>query len=112
MTDKPYRGHRADLTVYDDYADPFTEDFERLIQNVGVYPPKPLRYVLEGLTSAETIDNSLECDCKEEEEKREINYFSKLFLTKKEIEYLVEAGYPADMFVCLPEQAGIQEEEE
>lgn len=44
--------------------------------------------------------------------KEEINYPPKLFLTKEEIEYLVKVGYPADMFVCLPEQAVIKEEEE
>lgn len=78
MTDKPWRGHRADLIVYDDYAGPFTkEDLESLFKK---------------------------CE--------KVNYLPKLFLTKKKIKYLVEAGYPANMFVCLPKQAIVKEEEE
>lgn len=68
MADKPYRGHRADLVTYDDYAGPLMEELNN-------YPPK-------------------------------------LFLTREEIEYFVKAGYPANMFVCLPEQVIVKEEED
>lgn len=44
--------------------------------------------------------------------KEEINYPPKLFLTREEIEYFVKAGYPANMFVPLPKQAGTKEEED
>jgi hypothetical protein len=59
-----------------------------------------------GIIPFEIFDNLLERDYEG------ANCSPKLFLTKEEIEYLVKAGYPANMFVCLPKQAGIKEEEE
>lgn len=109
MADKPYRGHRADLTVYDDYAGPLTEEkLEQFIQKAAIYTPKPPQWILtkswiewaieKGLISAETVNNSSEYDISNllECTYKGINYSPKLFLTEEEIEYFLAEGYPIE----------------